>query len=332
MAFSSCPQLTAITVDASNAFYSDREGILFNRLRTVLIQYPAAKQGDYIIPMGVTSLGGGAFDGCDGLTSVSIPNGITLIPNGAFSWCTSLASVSLPAGVTSIGANAFFYCLALTNVVIPSSVSYLADAAFAGCFSLSAAHFGGNAPSIGGYVFDGDTSATVYYLPGTTGWNPQVQTGDASFGVQETQFGFTITGTSGLGIVVEACTNLTDAAWSPVQTITLTSGSFYFSDPQWTNYPSRFYRLVATSFGGLPIVLWNPQVQATGGSFGVRTNRFGFTITGTSNLVVVVEACTNLANPIWSPVATNSLTDGSSYFNDPRWTNYPVRFYRLRSP
>jgi Bacterial Ig-like domain len=65
---------------------------------------------------------------------------------------------------------------------------------------------------------------------------------------------------------------------------------------------------------------------------GVRTNRFGFTITGTSNLVIVVEACTNVAHPTWSPVGTNTLTGGSSYFSDPQWTNYPRRFYRLRSP
>ena len=49
-------------------------------------------------------------------------------------------------------------------------------------------------------------------------------------------------------------------------------------------------------------------------------------------MVVVVEASTNLANPIWSPLATNTLTSGSSYFSDPQWTNYPGRFYRLRWP
>ena len=67
-------------------------------------------------------------------------------------------------------------------------------------------------------------------------------------------------------------------------------------------------------------------------SSGVQTNRFGFTITGSSSLVIVVEACTNLVNPIWSPVGTNTLTGGSAYFTDPLWTNYPARFYRLRSP
>jgi hypothetical protein len=84
--------------------------------------------------------------------------------------------------------------------------------------------------------------------------------------------------------------------------------------------------------GGRPIVLWNPQVQANDASFGVRTNRFGFTITGTSGLVIVVEACTNLANSIWSPLQTITLTSGESYFSDPQWTNYHARFYRLRSP
>jgi hypothetical protein len=64
----------------------------------------------------------------------------------------------------------------------------------------------------------------------------------------------------------------------------------------------------------------------------VRTNQFGFTIIGISNLVVVVEACTNLGNPVWSPVGTNTLTDGSSYFSDSDRTNYPNRFYRARWP
>jgi hypothetical protein len=79
-------------------------------------------------------------------------------------------------------------------------------------------------------------------------------------------------------------------------------------------------------------VLWNPHVQTGDATFGVRTNQFGFTITGSSNLVVAVEACERVSSAIWLPVATNTLTGGSSYFSDPQWTNYPARFYRLRSP
>jgi len=88
----------------------------------------------------------------------------------------------------------------------------------------------------------------------------------------------------------------------------------------------------SSPFGGRPAVLWNPQAQTSDSGFGVRTNQFGFNITGSSGLVIVVETCTNLGNSIWSPVGTNILTGGSSYFSDPQWTNDPSRFYRLRSP
>jgi hypothetical protein len=63
-----------------------------------------------------------------------------------------------------------------------------------------------------------------------------------------------------------------------------------------------------------------------------RTNLFAFTVSGSSNIVVVVEACTNLALPVWSPVSTNTFSNGPVYISDPQWTNYPDRFYRLRSP
>jgi hypothetical protein len=81
---------------------------------------------------------------------------------------------------------------------------------------------------------------------------------------------------------------------------------------------------------GLPTVLWTPQVQTSDAGFGVRTNQFGFTINWASGMTVVVEASTSLVNPTWSPISTNTLTSGSSYFSDPQWTNYPGRFYRFR--
>jgi hypothetical protein len=73
-----------------------------------------------------------------------------------------------------------------------------------------------------------------------------------------------------------------------------------------------------------------PQTGSIGPA--VRTNPFGFTITGPSNGIVVVEGSTNLAKVNWSPLATNILTGGSASFSDPQWTNYPSRFYRLGTP
>jgi PKD repeat protein len=209
------------------------------------------------IANGVTTIGTNAFQYCTTLTSIMIPGSVTNIGDFAFSYCDSLASVTIPDSVTSIGQSAFVDCASLASVTIPKSVTSIGSVAFFGCSSLTSVYFGGNAPSPSTdlSVFSRDTNATVYYLGGTTGWsstfdgrpavlwNPQVQTGDASFGVRTNQFGFTINGSSNLVIVVEASTNLANATWYPLQTNTLSGGSFYFSDAQWTNYPGRFYRL-----------------------------------------------------------------------------------------
>ena len=94
--------------------------------------------------------------------------------------------------VTGIGDGAFSYT-DLTSITIPNSVTNIGWFAFDDCYSLSSVYFKGNAPSVGSGVFYGDNNATVYYLPGTTGWEifaqltgvptllwtPQAQAGDA---------------------------------------------------------------------------------------------------------------------------------------------------------
>ena len=86
-----------------------------------------------------------------------------------------------------------------------------------------------------------------------------------------------------------------------------------------------------TAFGFLPTALWLPQMQNSGATFSAQTNEFGFNINWASGQTVVVEACTDLAHSAWQPIQTNILTSDSVYFSDSQWTNYPGRFYRLRS-
>jgi hypothetical protein len=90
------------------------------------------------------------------------------------------------------------------------------------------------------------------------------------------------------------------------------------------------------TFGGVPTKLWylpNPGILGNP-PFGVPNYQSGFTFTisWATNGAVVVQAATNLANPVWVPVSTNSLVNGTSCFYDPNWTNYPARFYRLSAP
>ncbi len=89
-----------------------------------------------------------------------------------------------------------------------------------------------------------------------------------------------------------------------------------------------------TTFGGRPTAPWvlpHPVILTTASSFGIQTNAFGFRVSWATNTPVVVEASTTLANSVWSAVSTNVLVSGWSDFSDAEWTNYPARFYRVRS-
>jgi hypothetical protein len=215
---------------------------------------------DTITGLQVTSIGSWAFDWCTSLSSVKIPDSVTNIGNSAFRHCISLTSVTIPNSVIGIADYAFAGCTNFTSVTIPNSVSSIGGWVFYLCTSLTAIYFRGNAPSVNSGFSVGADQATIFYLPGTTGWN--------------------------------------------------------------------------TAFGGRPTALWSlpyPLILNITSSIGVKTNGCNFIVSWATNLSVVVEACTDLANPIWSPVVTNTLTNGWSYFSDPQWTNYPARFYRLCS-
>jgi hypothetical protein len=97
------------------------------------------------------------------------------------------------------------------------------------------------------------------------------------------------------------------------------------------------YYLSATTgwsslFEGLPAVLWNPAIPMNNASIGVTNNTFGFHIVGTPSIPIVIEACTNLVNSVWTPLLTCNVTNGSIYFSDGQWAALRRRFYRIRSP
>lgn len=207
------------------------------------------------IPDGVTSTGFAAFSRCTSLTNVAIPGSVTFISSYSFQYCSNLTSIAIPAGVTDIGQYAFRGCTSLTSITISDRVSFMGGDVFFGCASLASLYFAGNAPCVLPlYLFDVTDNATIYYLPGTSGWgniffgrpvvlwNPTIDV-EENFGVGEDGFSFNIAGTVDIPIVVEACTNLAEGIWIPLQTNTFSSGTLQFNDPEWTNHPSRIYRI-----------------------------------------------------------------------------------------
>lgn len=176
-AFTHCPALTDINVAADNPNFCSVDGVLFNKDRTTLVQYPAGiKSTEYTVPSTVTAIGDRAFEyaniltavtlpntvnsigsyafvECHGLTSFEIPKGVTSISDGAFKYCTHLTSINLPDGITGIAASTFYGCTALADVVLPKSLTSIGESAFCFCSGLTSMDIPNQVATIGKEAF-----------------------------------------------------------------------------------------------------------------------------------------------------------------------------------
>ena len=195
-AFWYCNLLESISVDRNNKNYAGEEGVLFNKDKTKLIQYPAGKTSiEYLIPNTVMLINAYAFSSCSVLERVTVPNSVTDTGISVFSDCTSLKSISISNSITEISADTFTNCTSLESVIIPDSVTEIGDYAFINCSLLKSVTIPDSVTSIWNDTFLHCTSLTSVTIPdsvtligarafGYIDWNNKVE-------------GFTIYGTAG---------------------------------------------------------------------------------------------------------------------------------------
>lgn len=161
-------------VEGGSAYYSDRDdGFIYTS---------NDKLGDYVfngcsgltsltLPSSVTKIGCYALFNCIGLTSLTLPSSVTEIGEGAFLNCRGLTNFTIPSGVTSIGHGAFFCCYGLISLTIPSSVTAIGSQAFNACSGLTSIYaYMEKLPETGSNLFLGcDAKNCTVYVPKGTG-------------------------------------------------------------------------------------------------------------------------------------------------------------------
>ena len=113
--FSGCTNLLSIDVDSDNNYYKSIDGVLYNHKITQLINYPAGKEGAFVVPPTVATICPAAFYHAEKLSDIQMSVALETIMDDAFNGCLMLQQLTLPHRVKSIGENAFANCLLLSS-------------------------------------------------------------------------------------------------------------------------------------------------------------------------------------------------------------------------
>jgi hypothetical protein len=287
-----CSGLSGITTGSQNPAFKSVSGVLFDKNELTLVQYPDGRVGAYDVPGGVTGFSQGSLWNSGGLTAITIPASLTNMGNAPFSGCTNLQTITVDANNPEFST--------ANGVLFDKAGTRLIQFPGGKAGSYAIPH---GVTNIGMISFSYAANLNNLIIPGSV--------------TLISDFAF------------EFCSGLTNILFTG-DTPALGTTVFYYD----TN--TTAYILPNTTgwetFSGPPVVLWNPSFQTSGPRVGVQNGQFGLNIIGTAGIPIVLEACTNLTNPVWTPLASGTLTNGEFSYSEPLQPNTPSRFFGVRFP
>ena len=167
-AFSGCSGIASLNVARGNVNYYSANNCIISRNKLVV----GCKTS--VIPDDVTTIGAGAFQGCQELDGIVIPSSVITIEKHAFSGCVSLTIVRIPTSVQYIGDSAFEGCSYLATFsfsdIEHAKLQVIGREAFAACTSLSVITLPKTLTKIGVGAF-WDCEIRLQYYGTTADWS-----------------------------------------------------------------------------------------------------------------------------------------------------------------
>jgi len=175
--FDSCSNLSAINADSANSNFTSDDGVLYNKSKTELMQYPSGKANLYfLVPTGVTVIDSSAFKNNKALLSVTLPDSVTSVGFSAFVGCTHLDTMTLPFvggsktnnthlgylfGASNYSNNASYVPLSLHTILLSDACTTLGNSALYGLSGITSIAFGKGVSLLGESAFSGCSGLTT---------------------------------------------------------------------------------------------------------------------------------------------------------------------------
>lgn len=325
-AFRSCTALASLTIPGSVTSIGDGAFAQCSALKSL------------VVPDSVTTIAPFAFYSCTSLTNVSLPSTVTTLQNFAFGACSSLSSLVLPANLATVGPLALSGCANLGEITVPKSVKTIGAGAFSSNSKMQSIQVEAGSTtfsSVDGVLFDKNQLTLIQFPAGRTG-SYSVPAGvtkvqDAAFKGANIQSVSLPVSISRLGDqAFNTCPNLKSLNFqgnAPVE-----GASLFVNSKIVTLYVTFSATGWGATYGGRPVQVLNPLLSVGTISSADRAVEFPFSINSATDQSYIIEACTDLLNPVWVSIGSAPTVLGSGTFVDLDRTNFPARFYRVRTP
>ena len=141
-------------VPETNPYFSQRDGILYSKDGSVMLNYPPARRDEsYVMEEGLLSMRQSFRYGPRFLKSITTPSSFSELPDDAFRCSFTVHTITVKDGPKRIGKRCFSFSTDLVDIILPQTLEEIDDEAFRGLTSLERLDIPSSVRRIGAKAF-----------------------------------------------------------------------------------------------------------------------------------------------------------------------------------